>query len=55
MLTTPPTTVQRWVDYLEKEHLIRRDPHPTDRRTAFVSLLAKGRSSLDDYLAVVGE
>lgn len=48
-LTTPPTTVQRWVDYLEKENLVRRDPHPTDRRTAFVRLLDKGRKALDDY------
>lgn len=54
-LATPPTTVQRWVDYLEKEHLVRRDPHPTDRRTAVVSLLDKGRKSLEDYLAAVVE
>lgn len=54
-LATPPTTVQRWVDYLEKEHLVRRDPHPTDRRTAVVSLLDKGRKALEDYLAAVVE
>ncbi|HEY0629306.1 MAG TPA: MarR family transcriptional regulator, partial [Sphingomicrobium sp.] len=54
-LATPPTTIQRWVDYLEKEHLVRRDPHPTDRRTAFVSLLDKGRNTLEHYLAAVAE
>lgn len=52
-LATPPTTIQRWVDYLEKERLVRRQPHPTDRRTAFVSLLDKGRTALENYLAAV--
>ena len=54
-LTTPPTTIQRWIDYLEKERLVQRNPHPTDRRTAFVSLLGKGRTALERYLAAVGE
>lgn len=54
-LATPPTTIQRWVDYLEKERLVRRDPHPTDRRTSFVSLLEKGREALENYLAEVAE
>lgn len=54
-LATPPTTIQRWVDYLEKEHLVRRDAHPTDRRTAFVSLMDKGRKALEDYLTAITE
>jgi len=54
-LATPPTTIQRWVDYLEKERLVRRQPHPTDRRIAFVSLMDKGRNALENYLAAVAE
>lgn len=54
-LATPPTTIQRWVDYLEKERLVRRHPHPTDRRTAFVGLTDKGRNALENYLAAVAE
>ena len=54
-LATPPTTIQRWIDYLEKERLVQRSPHPTDRRTAFVTLLGKGRTALERYLAAVVE
>lgn len=49
-LTTPPTTVMRWVAVLEREQLVRRSPHPTDRRIMFIELTDKGRSSLDAYL-----
>lgn len=53
-LATPPTTVQRWIDYLEKEHLVRRNPHPNDRRVSFVTLLENGRKALDNYLSAIG-
>jgi predicted transcriptional regulator len=45
----PMTTAKRWLDYLAADGLIRRNEHPTDRRTAFVSLTAKGREKLDMY------
>jgi len=50
-IDTPPTTVVRWVDYLEKERLVRREPHPNDKRIIFISLLDKGGEALEDYLA----
>ncbi|MDP9423683.1 MAG: winged helix DNA-binding protein [Pseudomonadota bacterium] len=53
LTATPPTTVQRWVDYLVRERLVQRDSHPTDRRVTFVSLLGKGRKALDDYLSAL--
>lgn len=53
-LATPPTTIQRWLDYLEKERLVRRDSHPNDRRVSFVMLQDKGRRALDDYLSAIG-
>jgi DNA-binding MarR family transcriptional regulator len=52
-LTTPPTTVMRWVAVLEREQVVRRSPHPTDRRIMFIEITDKGRSSLDAYLARV--
>lgn len=50
---TPLTTVVRWVNFLEEEGLVRRQPHPTDRRTVFIKLLDTGRGSLDAYLGVL--
>jgi DNA-binding MarR family transcriptional regulator len=49
-ISIPPTTVLRWVGYLEKERLVERVPHPTDRRVVFIRLVEKGRSALEDYL-----
>jgi DNA-binding MarR family transcriptional regulator len=46
---TPMTTAKRWLDFLADHDLVRREPHPTDRRTAFVSLTEKARQKLDMY------
>lgn len=52
----PPTTVLRWIAYLEKEGLVERQSHPTDRRVVFIRLIEKGRSALENYLrAMPGE
>jgi len=45
----PTTTAKRWLDFLVTHDLVRRDPHPTDQRTAFVSLTGKAREKLDLY------
>jgi DNA-binding MarR family transcriptional regulator len=45
----PSTTAKRWLDYLEAHDLVQSDAHPTDRRTAFVSLTPKARDGLDLY------
>lgn len=50
LVETPLTTVLRWVGYLEKENLIERKDHPTDRRIVFVRLTEKGRGALDAFL-----
>lgn len=47
----PPTTALRWLDYLERERLISREPNPTDARSAFVDLTDKGRTIMDRYLS----
>lgn len=49
-IETPLTTVLRWVGYLEKEHLVERQDHPTDRRIVFIGLTNKGRTALETYL-----
>ena len=50
LVETPLTTVLRWVAYLEKEHLVVRRHHPTDRRIVFVELADKGRIAMEAFL-----
>lgn len=50
LVETPLTTVLRWVGYLEKERLVERQDHPTDRRIVFIRLTNSGRSGLDAFL-----
>lgn len=45
------STALRWIDYLDRQELVRREPHPTDKRAVFVELTKKGRQSLDLYLS----
>jgi hypothetical protein len=45
------TTAIRWFEYLEREGLVGREPHPTDKRTDFVHLTEKGRQKLEAYLS----
>lgn len=49
-IQTPLSTVVRWVDYLVKERLVAREPHPTDKRIIFIRLRQKGRELLERYL-----
>jgi DNA-binding MarR family transcriptional regulator len=46
-LMVHPTTVTLVVDQLEKRGLLRRTPHPTDRRTILASLTPAGMELLD--------
>ena len=52
-IATPLTTVLRWIDYLEREQLVARQPHPTDRRIVFIKLTEKGRTAMDSYLGAI--
>lgn len=47
----PPTTALRWLNYLEKQKLITRESHPTDRRAVFVDISDKGREALNSYFS----
>ena len=51
MSGSPATTALRWLDYLEKERLVEREPNPTDRRSEFVMLTGKGMSVMEQYLS----
>ena len=50
LVEAPLTTVLRWVGYLEKEQLVTRQDHATDRRIVFIRLTDKGRECLDAFL-----
>lgn len=45
------TSVTNAVDRLEAAGLVRRTPHPTDRRTTLVEITAAGRSVADEATA----
>jgi len=45
----PVSTALRWIDYLDKRKLIRREPSSTDRRTIVVTLSEQGREALQSY------
>jgi DNA-binding MarR family transcriptional regulator len=45
-LMVHPTTVTQLVDELEQRELVRRLPHPTDRRTTLAEILPAGRRLL---------
>ena len=49
MIGEPMTTGVRWIDYLEKEHLVARRADPNDRRLVCIELLDRGREILDSY------
>ena len=51
MIGEPMTTGVRWIDYLEKEHLVARRADPNDRRLVCIELLDRGREILDSYFA----
>jgi DNA-binding MarR family transcriptional regulator len=46
-LMVHPTTVTLALDQLEKRKLVKRNPHPTDRRTILAVLTPAGREMLD--------
>jgi DNA-binding MarR family transcriptional regulator len=49
-LTVTSATVTGLVDTLEKRGLIRRRPHPDDRRSVLLEITADGRRLLDELL-----
>jgi DNA-binding MarR family transcriptional regulator len=54
-IEAPLSTAQRWIAYLEKERLVAKEGHPDDRRMAYIRLLDKGRTILDDYFTAAAE
>ena len=55
MSNAPATSALRWVQYLEKEQLVVREPHPNDRRVVFIELTEKAEDVLEDYLKSLPE
>jgi len=50
-LKLPGTTTLRWLNYLEDQEMVDRDPNPVDQRTAFLRLTAKAIEALDLYFS----
>lgn len=50
LASVPATSAKRWLEYLEREQLIIRRPHPTDLRMSIVELTARSRRLLNNYL-----
>jgi len=48
-----PTSVTNIVDRLEKDGLVKRVPHPTDRRTTLVEITGDGHARLEDATKAV--
>jgi DNA-binding MarR family transcriptional regulator len=46
-----PTTVIRWLDYLEGRELVRRHRHPRDARAVLLELTEMGVQLLDSYFS----
>jgi DNA-binding MarR family transcriptional regulator len=46
-LQVHPASVTNAIDRLEAERLVKRSPHPTDRRTTLAAITARGRSAAD--------
>lgn len=45
-LLVPAQTITRVIDSLERERWVRRQPHPTDRRSVLVTVTDRGRDLL---------
>ena len=54
-LITDPPFVSVIVDDLEARGLVKREPHPTDRRAKLIKLTAAGRRAADKADALLGE
>ncbi|MBB5920272.1 DNA-binding MarR family transcriptional regulator [Actinoalloteichus hoggarensis] len=50
-----PTSVTNIVDRLEKDDLVKRTPHPTDRRTTLVAITEAGRELMQAATTAVTE
>jgi DNA-binding MarR family transcriptional regulator len=50
-----PTSVTNIVDRLERDGLVKRVPHPTDRRTTLVEITDEGRTRREAATAAVTE
>jgi DNA-binding MarR family transcriptional regulator len=54
-LMVHPTGISKLVDKLEEQRLVRRDAHPTDRRTTLATILPDGRKLARRGAKVVGQ
>lgn len=51
---SPASTVERWLQLLERDGLVNRRSHPVDHGTEFVELADPARESLETYFKAIG-
>jgi DNA-binding MarR family transcriptional regulator len=54
-LQVHPTSVTNLIDGLEKDGLVQRTPHPSDRRTTLATITPEGRRRVDEATAALHE
>jgi DNA-binding MarR family transcriptional regulator len=47
----PTATILRWLQTLEDQGLVARQPHPHDRRSVLIRVAPKGREAMETYLS----
>lgn len=53
-LQAPPASLSRLVDHLVRADLVKRSPHPNDRRVTMLEITEAGRAVLDDRRSQYG-
>jgi DNA-binding MarR family transcriptional regulator len=52
-LNLPPSTVTYFVDALERDGLVTRKPHPTDKRVSMVEITPAGRQLCEELVPAI--
>ena len=54
-LQVHPTSVTNTIDRLEADGLVRRTPHPTDRRTTLAEITRRGRTTVEQAAGALAD
>ena len=52
-LNLPPSTVTYFVDALERDGLVTRKPHPSDKRVSMVEIASAGRQLCEELVPAI--
>ena len=54
-INAPLSTTQRWLAYLERERLVRKEGPREDKRLIYIRLIDRGHELLDNYFAALSQ